>query len=89
MPLPDDIQWSLFCYYEQSADYARAEAALVDLSCRPGVYADLRPEMIAFYERLLILPPAELAQIHPVTGFHFAREQVQEKLDKVRLHDSA
>jgi hypothetical protein len=78
LPLPDDIQWSLFNYYDLTADYARADAALAELASRPGLYADLRPEMIAFYQRLLTLPPAELARTH------LDREQVQEKLDRVR-----
>ena len=76
LPLPDDIQWSLFNYYELSADYARAVAALEELAGRPGVYADLQPEMIAFYQRLLALPPAELSRNH------LDREQVQAKLDR-------
>ena len=76
LPLPDDIQWSLFNYYELSADYARASAALEELAGRPGVYADLQREMIAFYQRLLILPPAELSRNH------LDREQVQAKLDR-------
>ena len=78
LPLPDDIQWSLFNYYERSAEYAKAEAALAELAGRPGLNGDLQPEMIAFYERLLALPPADLARIQ------LDREQLQDKLDKVR-----
>ena len=52
-PLPDNIQFSLFNYYEHSADYAKAEAALEELARRPGLSADLQPEMAAFYQRLL------------------------------------
>jgi len=78
--IPDDIQWSLFNYYELSTNYARADAALTELANRPGVYADLQPEMIAFYQRLLALPPGELARTH------IDREQIQMKLDRVKLH---
>jgi hypothetical protein len=81
MPLPDDIQWSLFNYYEHSADYAKAEAALTELASRPGLYADLLPEQIAFYQRLLALPPADLTRIQ------LDQQQMQEKLDKLRPHD--
>jgi tetratricopeptide (TPR) repeat protein len=77
LPLPDDIQWSLFNFYELSADYARAGAALEELAGRPGVYTDLQPEMIAFYQRLLTLPPTELSRNH------LDREQVQAKLDRI------
>ena len=78
MPLPDDIQWSLFNYYEHSTDYVKAEAALAELANRPGLYADLQSEMVLFYQRLLALPPADL------TRLQLDREQVQERLDKVR-----
>jgi tetratricopeptide (TPR) repeat protein len=77
MPLPDDIQWSLFNYYERSANYAKAEVALTDLTSRPGFSTDLQPEMILFYQRLLSLPPADLAYAQ------IEREQVQQKLDKL------
>jgi hypothetical protein len=80
MPLPDDIQWSLFNYYEHSAEYAKAEVALVELASRPGLYADLQPEMTTFYQRLLGLPPADLARI-PLD-----REKLQEKLDRLGPH---
>jgi hypothetical protein len=83
LPLADDIQWSLFNYYELAADYARADVALKELASRPGVYADLQPEMLAFYQRLLALPSAELAHSH------LDRGQVQEKLDQVRRHAKA
>jgi len=80
MHLPDDIQWSLFNYYERTAEYEKAEAALVELTSRPGLYADLQPELVLFYQRLLALPPADL------TRTQLDRELVQERLDKVRPH---
>jgi hypothetical protein len=78
LPLPDDILWSIFNYYEYATDYARADAVLTELADRPGVYADLRPEMIAFYQRLQALPPAELARANLDSG------QVQKKLDALK-----
>jgi hypothetical protein len=78
MPLPDDIQWSLFNYYELYAEYAKADATLTELANRPGVYVDLQPEMIAFYQRLLALPPAVLARNR------LERAIIQAKLDKPR-----
>ncbi len=59
--LSEDTLWALFCYADQSGDFDEAERALADLAARPGVIADLRPEIIAFYERLLALPPDELS----------------------------
>jgi hypothetical protein len=81
MPLPDDIQWSLFNYYELLADYGKAEEALAQLANRPGLYADLKDEMIAFYQRLLALSSADQARLQ------LDREQIQEKLDKLRSHN--
>jgi hypothetical protein len=81
LPLPDDLQWSLYNYYERFGDYAEAGSALEELASRPGVYTDLKPEMIAFYTRLITLPTDELIRNH------LDRKQVQEKLDRVRLHD--
>jgi hypothetical protein len=76
-PLPDDLQWSLFIYFERIADYTRADAVLTELAGRPGLFADLRAEMIAFYQHLLELPPAEQ------TRLHIDRQQVQKKLANV------
>ena len=78
MPLPDDIQWSLFNYYELYTEYAKADATLTELATRPGVYADLQPEIIAFYQRLLALSPAVLARNR------LERAIIQEKLEKLR-----
>ncbi len=60
--LSEDTVWALFCYTEQAGQYGPAAAALDHLAARPGVYDDLRPELSAFYQRLLALPPAELAR---------------------------
>lgn len=76
-PIPDDTQWSLFSYYEQTGDYAKAEAALIELANRPGLYADLQPELEAFYQRLLTLPAVEISRTN------LDRKKIREKLDKV------
>lgn len=76
--LSDDTLWALFCYADQSGDFDQAERALADLAARPGVIADLRPEIIAFYERLLALLPDELSH----RGLD--RVQLEQKLAHVR-----
>jgi len=76
--LSDDTVWALFCYADQNGDFNEAERALADLAARPGVLADLRPEIIAFYERLLALPPDELSH----RGLD--RVQLEQKLASVR-----
>jgi tetratricopeptide (TPR) repeat protein len=76
--LSDDTVWALFCYADQNGDFNEAERALADLAERLGVLADLRPEIIAFYERLLALPPDELSH----RGLD--RVQLEQKLASVR-----
>jgi tetratricopeptide (TPR) repeat protein len=78
LPLPDEFLWSLYIYYERSGDLGKAEAALAGLAGRPGVYADLREEVIAFYQRVSALPPADLARMH------LDRAQIQAKLEKAK-----
>lgn len=76
--LSEDTLWALFCYADQSGDFDQAERALADLAARPGVIADLRPEIITFYERLLALPPDELSHRS------LDRVQIEQKLAHVR-----
>lgn len=76
--LTEDTLWALFCYADQSGDFDQAERALADLAARPGVIADLRPEIITFYERLLALPPDELSHRS------LDRVQIEQKLAHVR-----
>ncbi len=59
--LPDGLLWSLFCYFEQSTAYARAEETLLRLAARPSAEAAIRPEVSAFYQRLVEKSPDELA----------------------------
>lgn len=60
--LSEDILWTQFCYAEQTGEYAQAERVLEELAQRPGVYSDLQPEIVAFYERLSFMTPKELNQ---------------------------
>jgi len=53
--------WPLAGYYEESGAYARAEAALLILAERPEIRANLLPELVAFYERMVERPPEKLA----------------------------
>jgi tetratricopeptide (TPR) repeat protein len=76
--LSEDTLWALFCYSEQVREYAQAERVLDDLAGRQGVFADLQPEIIAFYERLSGLSPQEL------TRSGLSRELVVEKLAQAK-----
>lgn len=76
--LSEDALWALFCYTEQVGDYGQAEKVLNDLARRPGVIADLQPEIVSFYERLSGLSPQELNR------FGLTLEQVEEKLENAR-----
>ena len=76
--LSEDALWALFCYADQVGDYGQAEQVLNDLARRPGVIADLRPEIVAFYERLSGLDPQELSK----SGL--SREWVTMKLAQAR-----
>jgi len=74
----EDALWALFCYADQVGDYGQAEQVLNDLARRPGVIADLRPEIVACYERLSGLDPKELSK----SGL--SREWVTMKLAQAR-----
>ena len=76
--LSDEALWALFCYADQVGDYTQAEQALEHLANRPGVIADLQPEIVAFYERLSDLNPDELAR----SGFN--REWASRKLAQAK-----
>jgi len=76
--LPDDTLWTLFCYYEQTGAYNKAEDAILKMTVRPDLYADIHPELVAFYERLLERPTGELAE----GGIDLV--QVEDKLDKAK-----
>jgi len=76
--LPDDTLWASFCYYELAGNYARADASLSSLAGRAEVRAEILPELIAFYERLLDKPVDELALSQ------LTKTQVREKLAQAR-----
>ena len=60
--LDPETRFSLFHYQEQAGAYRKAEAALQGLLAETGLRDELRPEFIAFYERLLEKSDGELAQ---------------------------
>ena len=51
--LPDETLWALFCYYERTGAYGKADDAILKMAGRPHLYANIHPELVAFYERLL------------------------------------
>jgi hypothetical protein len=57
-----DTLWPLAGYFEESGAYARAEYVLLLLVERADTRAEILPELIAFYERLLAIPAARLAE---------------------------
>jgi tetratricopeptide (TPR) repeat protein len=59
--IPDGMLWTLFCYYEQAGYYLNAGNTLDEMAVHPAVSVDIRPERIAFYERLSQKSAAELA----------------------------
>jgi tetratricopeptide (TPR) repeat protein len=76
--LPDGTLWTLFCHFEQAGAYARAEEFLMHLAARPTAGPALRPEVSAFYQRMLDVPPAEL------TAGGLSPSQVRERLKQAR-----
>ena len=76
--LSEDALWALFCYSEQVGEFKQADQVLNNLAGRPGVMADLQPEIVDFYERLSGLSPQELR----LSGL--SHEQVVEKLARAR-----
>jgi len=81
--LPDHTLWTLFCYYEQAGAYRKADDAIIKMADRPHLYADIHPELVAFYERLLEKRSGELIE----GGID--REQVEKKLEKAKQSNSA
>jgi hypothetical protein len=51
--LPADSLYPLYCYYEETGQFQRAEDALLKLTQEPDLEAEMRAEMGAFYQRLL------------------------------------
>ncbi len=69
--------WPLAGYYEETGAYAQAEAALRILAGRPETRAEVLPEVVAFYQRLLDLPPEK------ITAGGISPDQVKERLRKL------
>lgn len=61
--LQSDTLWSLFCNYEESGVFGKAEEALLELVERPEVRPALLPEVIAFYERMQSDPNSRLTSV--------------------------
>lgn len=59
--LPDGTYWTLFCYYDWIGEYGKASDLGLELPRRPGLYTNVRHELVAFYQRLLAKPEAALA----------------------------
>ncbi len=60
--LDPETRFSLFLYEEQAGTYRRAEASLQGLLALTGLKDELRPEFVAFYERMLAKSDPELAR---------------------------
>lgn len=76
--LPDNALWTLFCYYEQAGSLRRASETILLLAERPGLRESIRPELVAFYERLLEKPQGELV------AAGMSREEVKGMLEKTK-----
>ncbi len=80
--LPDEPLWTLFCYYELAGALTKADEAIWKLANRPKLYAEIQPELVAFYERLMEKPAGELSK----SGM--SREEIMGKLEKARQNYS-
>jgi hypothetical protein len=74
--LPDDTLWVLFCYYERSGAFRKAEDAIVMMADRSHLFESIQPELVAFYQRLLEKPAGELA------GEGIDRGQIEHRLGR-------
>jgi hypothetical protein len=59
--LGPDTLWPLTGYFEEAGAFARAEAILLELAERPGLRAEIAPELAAFYERMAAKTPAQVS----------------------------
>jgi hypothetical protein len=75
--MPSETLFNLFCYYENSKEYEKADNMLITLSIRPETNTYIREETISFYKRLLALEPNEL-----IAG-GLELEKVKSKLKKI------
>jgi hypothetical protein len=57
---PNKTLYDLFCYFENSEQYSKAENTITMLVAHPENNLDIRNEQILFYKRLLILEPKVL-----------------------------
>jgi tetratricopeptide (TPR) repeat protein len=66
--LDPETRFSLFMYLDGSGAYRRAEATLQGLLEKTGLKDELRPEFVAFYERMLAKSEAELVEAGMARG---------------------
>lgn len=59
--LGSETLWPLAGYYEERGAYAAAGELLRTLAERSEIRTEVLPELIAFYQRLVALPPEQLA----------------------------
>jgi hypothetical protein len=78
--LPADTEYSLFCFYEESGSYQRADDALKVLEGNPEEKEEVQKERAAFYNRLLEKSDADLLK------GGVSRLQVVQALNTVLLH---
>ncbi len=78
--LPEDTNYSLFCYYEETGSYQQADNALKALEKKPEEQEAVLKERAEFYNRLLGKSDAEL--LHG----GISRLQVVEALNTILLH---
>lgn len=76
--LGSDVLWPLASFHEEIGDYASAESTLLRLAERPEIRSSIVPELVAFYERLLELPEADLS----ANGMTHA--QIRQKIQRWR-----
>jgi len=72
--LDPETRFSLFMYLEGSGAYRRAETTLNGLLAQTGLIDELRPEFVAFYERMLLKSDADLVEAG------MTRERIERKL---------
>ncbi len=78
--LPEDTNYSLFCYFEETGKFRQADNALKALAKSPEEIKAVMKERAEFYNRLLGKSDAELLQ------GGFTRLEVVEALNTILLH---
>jgi tetratricopeptide (TPR) repeat protein len=74
---PNKTLFDLFCYFENSGQFAKAENTITNLAVHPENNLNIRNERLSFYRRLLELEPKVLI----ANGM--SRKQIQNKLKEL------